>query len=69
MYYASNACVSAKMWTLALMKAYSLYLWSTNDGNTSWTVNWCQGHCQVAKSQIVLLAKILCTTITQSYYM
>ena len=29
MYYASNAYISAKTWTSALMKAY---LWFTNDG-------------------------------------
>ena len=31
--------ISAKMRSSALMK---VYLWSTNDGNASWTVNGCQ---------------------------
>ena len=36
MYYTSNAYISAKLWSSALMKPY---LWSANDGNASWTVN------------------------------
>ena len=35
-YYASNAYISVKTWTLALTKAY---LWSTSDSKTYWTVN------------------------------
>ena len=34
--YTSIAYISAKMWSSVLRKAY---LWSTNDGSTSWTVN------------------------------
>ena len=35
-YYASIGYISAKTQSLVLMKAY---LWSTNDGKASWTVN------------------------------
>ena len=56
MYYASicNACISAKTWSSALMKAH---LWSTNDGNTSWTINGRQGHCQDIKPASGKIAK------------
>ena len=60
-YYASIGYISAKTWSSALMKAY---LWSTNNGNVSWTVNGVEdpGKVQnqpVAKSQIVLIPIIL----------
>ena len=45
-YYASIAYISAKMRSSALMKAY---LWSTNDGNASWTVDGHQGPWQGTK--------------------
>ena len=34
-------CMLAKIWTSALMMAY---FWSTDDGETSWTIKGCQGH-------------------------
>ena len=49
MYYVSNACIFVKMGTSALMKAY---VWSTNSGNASWTVN--QGHRQGMKPANVM---------------
>ena len=45
-YYAPIVYISAKTRSSALMKAY---LWSTNDGNTSWIVNECQGPRQGTK--------------------
>ena len=46
MYYTSYALFSAKSCSSVLMKAY---VWSTNDGNASWTVNVCQGPWQGTK--------------------
>ena len=46
-YYASVAYISAKTCSSRLMKAY---LWSTNDGSASWTVDGCQGRRQGTKS-------------------
>ena len=45
-YYASIAYISATTRRSALMNAY---LWSTNDGNASWTVNRHQGPRQGMK--------------------
>ena len=45
-YYASIGYISAKTRSSALKKAY---LWSTNDGNASWTVNGRQGPWQGTK--------------------
>ena len=45
-YYTSIEDISSKIWSSALIKTY---LWSTNDGNASWTVNESQGPWQGTK--------------------
>ena len=75
-YYASNAYISDKMWTLALPKAD---LWSTTDSKFSWIINRHKGHRQGMKPESGKIAncyysyssssysrKILYSTTTQS---
>ena len=46
LYYASIDYLSAKTWSSALMQSY---LWCTNDGNSSCTVNGRKGPRQATK--------------------
>ena len=61
-YYVSIAYISVKTQSSALMEAY---LWSTDNGNASWTVNGRQGPRQGTKPAS---GKIANCSYSHSYY-